>query len=60
MGCPGRRKGFRPAAGSCQEPVVGKAAFSFQAGWGGERLALAILPYPRGALSPVLPINHLQ
>lgn len=33
---------------------------SLPGGWGGERLALAVLPYLRGALSPVLPINHLQ
>lgn len=45
MSCPGRGEGFHPAA-TCS--------------WGGEWLASAVLPYPRGALSPVLPINHLQ
>lgn len=60
MGCPGKGKGFHPAAGLSEPPAVGKAALRFQVGWGGEQLALAILPYPRGALSPLLPINHLQ
>lgn len=57
MACPGRGKGFHPAAGSSEPPAVGKAALCSRES---ERLALAVLLYPGGALSPLLPINHLQ
>lgn len=36
VGCPGRGKGFHPAAGSSEPPAAGKAALRFWGGWEGE------------------------